>query len=217
MSCDQCIGIEKLFDEKSARKEMKKYLKSGPGAVTQRLIDNISLQVPEGTQLLDIGGGIGAIPFEMLKKGVDQAVSVDASSGYQVVVKEEVEQRQLQDRFHFRHGDFTEISDQIESADVVTMDKVICCYPDMEGLLSQALRKSKKIFGVVHPRSNWWIQVFRQFGTFFFWISKNPFRFYPHKVSKVESLIESYGFTKTFSHRGYFWITSIYEKNPSHG
>ena len=39
------------------------------------------------------------------------------------------QQRGYDDRWHGIVGDFVEIADQVPRADVVTLDKVICCYP----------------------------------------------------------------------------------------
>ena len=44
------------------------------------------------------------------------------------------------------------MSDEIEAADVVTLDRVICCYPDMEALVGRSAERALRLYGLVHPR-----------------------------------------------------------------
>ena len=87
--CQQCVGIEKIFNDKSARRELKRYQKKGPDKTTQLLIDFIVGQGVAEATLLDIGGGVGAIQLELLKSGVSQVVNVDASSAYLKTAQQE--------------------------------------------------------------------------------------------------------------------------------
>lgn len=82
MTCRQCQGIESFFDQKEANKELKGYRKKGPAKTTQMLIDALRAAGVQGSTLLDIGGGVGAIQYELLKAGASGAVSVEASTAY---------------------------------------------------------------------------------------------------------------------------------------
>lgn len=43
----------------------------------------------------------------------------------------------------FVHGDFVEIARDVPAADIVALDRVIRCYPDMEAMVARAsLRRS---------------------------------------------------------------------------
>ena len=39
------------------------------------------------------------------------------------------------ERITFRHGDLVALSAELPAADLVTMDRVVCCYPDLEALI----------------------------------------------------------------------------------
>ena len=44
--------------------------------------------------------------------------------------------RQLHDRVRYEVGDFVALAPDVEPADVVALDRVVCCYPDMAALVS---------------------------------------------------------------------------------
>ncbi len=110
MGCCQCQGIQKMFDEKTARRELKRYLKKGPANTTQMLLDAIHKLGVQGLDFLDIGGGIGAIQNDLLKAGAIKGTNIDASEAYINVAKEEAAQKGWTNKVNFKHGDFTIIA-----------------------------------------------------------------------------------------------------------
>ncbi len=154
MACKQCQGIEEFFDQKEAGKDLAAYRKKGPAKTTQMLVDAIAAQGVDGGSLLDIGGGVGAIQISLLKAGIGSIVSVDASSAYARVAEQEAERQGHADRISRRHGDFVDAAPDLEDADVVTLDRVICCYHDVQKLVGLSSRKAKRVYAVVFPREN---------------------------------------------------------------
>ena len=118
------------------------------------LLDAIRAEGVDGASLLDVGGGVGVVQHELLAAGVSSAVSVDASSAYLAVAKEEAERRGHADRLEQHHGNFVDVAPQIGQADIVTLDKVICCYHDVEQLVRLSSAKAKRVYAVVYPRYN---------------------------------------------------------------
>src|SRR5215470_5736277 len=149
MSHCQCDGIESCFNPKRVTRELARYRRNGPLKNTSLLAEALQAQGVAGLTLLDIGGGVGAIAHALLKAGARQAADVDASAAYLVVAREEAERRGLADRITFQHGDFVTLAPTIPSADVVTLDRVICCYDDMAALVGMALARAEKLDGVV--------------------------------------------------------------------
>ena len=114
MSCCQCKGIENIFDKKAAKRELKRYLKKGPSKTTRMLLDAINKKGVPGLDFLDIGGGIGAIQYGLIKAGASNGVSIEASSAYLDVVKNEIIKNGLAEKVNFKHGDFTTIASDID-------------------------------------------------------------------------------------------------------
>ena len=159
MSCCQCKGIENIFDKKAAKRELKRYLKKGPSKTTRMLLDAIKKKGVPGLDFLDIGGGIGAIQYGLIKAGASNGVSIEASSAYLDVVKNEIIKNGLAEKVNFKHGDFTTVASDIDLSDIVTLDKVICCYDDMYELVSLSSKLARKIYALIYPRDEWWTKL----------------------------------------------------------
>ena len=91
------------------------------------LVESVKQKGVEGNSLLDVGGGIGAIQHELFKTGIARADIVEASTAYIDANKEEAERQGHADRIPYHHGDFVDIAPNLERADIVTLERVICC------------------------------------------------------------------------------------------
>ncbi|MBI3742371.1 MAG: class I SAM-dependent methyltransferase, partial [Chloroflexi bacterium] len=125
-----------FFDENEARVDLEDYRANGPQKETRMLLDAILARGVEEKTLLDIGGGVGAIQHALLNAGAVSAVNVDASSAFLRAAKEEAERHGHADKIAFHHANFVELAPSIAPADVVTLDRVICCYHDMVALVN---------------------------------------------------------------------------------
>jgi magnesium-protoporphyrin O-methyltransferase len=122
-----CDGFDQHFTADRAAREIATYRRRGPAKTTARLIAAVRKEAMVGMTLLDIGSGIGVIPQTLLQAGVVHAVDVDASSPYITAARGQVEQLGLSDRMHFVQGNFVAVAGSISVADIVTLDRVICC------------------------------------------------------------------------------------------
>ncbi|HJU72763.1 MAG TPA: class I SAM-dependent methyltransferase, partial [Gemmatimonadaceae bacterium] len=160
MTCaGHCCAIDSQFDDRVAQRDLKNYRRRGPNRWTSALLRATRQAGIAGDTVLDVGGGIGAIAHELLATGAAQATLVDASAAYLVAARAEAERRQWSDRFTTRTGDFVALAQEIPPADVVTLDRVICCYPDMERLLAAATSRARRMLGVVYPHDSWWMRI----------------------------------------------------------
>jgi 2-polyprenyl-3-methyl-5-hydroxy-6-metoxy-1,4-benzoquinol methylase len=156
MSCTQCDGVEQQFDPAAATKSLRRYRRHGPDRTTRLLIDALRAALDESDArdavLLDIGAGVGAIHHELLDGRVARAIHVDASTAHLTVAREETKRRSHGALVDFVHRDFVSIADVVPAADVVTLDRVICCYDDMDRLVSRSAEKAVRLYGAVYPR-----------------------------------------------------------------
>lgn len=105
-----------------------------------------------GATLLEIGCGPGYLHRALLRLGAERATGVDLSPGMLGVARAGAEAEGLTARADYLQGDFTQIADQVAGADVVILDKVICCYPDWVGLVECSLGKAKRCYALTIPR-----------------------------------------------------------------
>ncbi len=160
--------------------------------------------------LLDIGGGFGSIQHELIKNGVASAVGVEASTTYVRAAKEEAERQGHADRITTRHGNFVEMAPQVEPADIVTLDKVICCYHDMEGLLGAAAEHTTKMLGVVSPKDNVVSRFIVAAPNLLMRLRRHPFRVFIHRDAAVKAVVEGAGLTLRARKATFIWQVAVY-------
>lgn len=212
MTCKHCCGANMLFDLKGAQKEMKRYKRKGVKKVTDKLLRLLFQQNILESTLLDIGGGVGAIQWRFLKNGGMATIDVDASHGYLNVARSFAKENNLQDKTQFYHGDFVDIADEIESCDVVTLDKVVCCYPDYKSLLSLALKKCDHTIALSFPFGGPISKVVAQCMKLYLYFKKNPFRSYVHDPDEIDKFIISRGFSIVRKSTSFPWHIRIYKR-----
>lgn len=212
MNCCQCQGIEDLFNEKAVSKELEQYRQKGPDKTTRMMTGAFKAEEIRGCSLLDIGGGIGAVQHELLDAGMSSALDVDASQAYITAARREAQRRGLSDRTRFFHGNFVDLAPSIEPADVVTLNRVICCYPDMEKLVDLSAARAKKLYSLVYPRDMWWVRLGVAVINYFMGLRKSAFRTFVHPSRQVEAIIHRHGFTRRFYQQTLVWQVVVYAR-----
>jgi magnesium-protoporphyrin O-methyltransferase len=212
MTCGHCCGADQLFDLKGAQKEMKKYRKKGPGKSTKTLIETLFSRNTENKTLLDVGGGIGALQWYFLENGGLYTKGVDASRGYLHVAGQYAKEKGWKEQTSFLFGDLVNHAKNLTAYDFVTLDKVICCYPDYEALLTSSLEKCTGTIGVVYPLGGLLPKLLIQFNRLYFYITKNPFRTYIHSPKAIREFINSHGFTMVSKKISFPWHVQVYQR-----
>ncbi len=210
MVCPQCLGSEKYFNAKFARRELKRYLSKGPIPSTRKLISALRNEGVSGLTLLDVGGGIGAIQLELLQAGASTACDVDAAPAYLTIAKEEAKRRGVAERVTYVQGDFAEMAGDVEDADIVTLDRVICCYPDMPGLVEPSVAKARRYYGLVYPRTHWMMRLARPIINLVSALRRCPLRFYLHSPAEVDRLVRTHGFELQHQSTTFLWNVVVY-------
>ena len=210
MNCCQCQGIEELFSEEYVAKELKRYRRRGPDKTTRMLIEALKEEHVEGLTLLDIGGGLGAIQHEMLDAGVQSARDIDASRAFLTAAKAETARRGYVERVDYQHGNFVDLAENVSPADIVTLDRVICCYPDMQELVSLSVARAGKYYGLVFPREDWWMKAYHVLQSLFLRLTRSRFRTFLHPTEAVEELVKDRGFRRCFYRRTFVWQVVLY-------
>lgn len=212
MKCceSHCEGIEQIFDDENANDDLEDYRKHGAANTTRVLVDTIKAGGVEGWTLIDIGGGVGAIQHLLLQAGVSSAVGVDASWAYLQAAEREAERLGLAERVRFQHGNFVVLAADIEPADIVTLDRVICCYPDPHSLVGLSSARAKQVYGVVFPRDAWWMKIAGRLLNVAFWVQRNPFRFFVHPTSEIDAIVQANGLQRRFQRNLGMWQVIVY-------
>jgi len=212
MPCNCCEITNNIFDEKSAKADIKGYHKRGPAKQTKLILDAVRSLNLKDVALLDIGGGVGTIHHELLKDVAREATHVDASSAYLKEAKDESEKQGNSERVKFIHADFTDVAAKLPQADIVTLDRVVCCYPNFRLLLKNASEKSRKAIAMTYPREMWYVRIMMGFINFMQKLRKDPFRVFIHPIQEIDGLLSSQGFKRISENKSFVWEMALYQK-----
>ena len=127
--CCSPKGYRWVFSERNARAEAKRYRSKGLDATSRRIVDYLTSEGVAGMTVLEVGGGIGAIQVELLKAGAASAVSIELTPTYEDVARQLLDEAGLAERVERKVMDFAEASPAVEAADIVVLNRVVCCYP----------------------------------------------------------------------------------------
>ncbi|MEO7083180.1 MAG: methyltransferase domain-containing protein [Gemmatimonadaceae bacterium] len=210
MSTCCCDGLKGQFDRATADRELARYRKKGPPRTTQLLIDCLRDAGVAGCTLIDIGGGIGAIHHELLDLGASRATHVDVSADYLRAAETEASRRNHTERVQFMLGDFVELAYSLPAADIVTLDRVVCCYPDMEMLIASAAGRARRVIGLVYPRDVWWVQVAVSIVNGWKRLQRSSFRVFVHAPDAIDARLRTLGFERRRMQRTLAWEVAVY-------
>ena len=212
MPCNCCEMENNTFDEDEAKANLKDYRKRGPAKQTKLILEAVRSLGLKGASLLDVGGGIGTIHHELLNDVASEATHVDASSAYLKIATEEAKRLGHDARVKFIHADFTDVAAELPQADVVTLDRVVCCYPNFRELLKSTSEHSRKAIALTYPRETWYLRIGLGIINFFQKIRRDPFRVFIHPIHEMNALLNGQGFERLSMRRLFVWEMSLYTK-----
>lgn len=215
MSCCHCQVADSKFGEKSARGDLVRYRKRGPDVTTRRLIRAFQDQSIAEAKLLDIGSGIGVLSHELLKGPVASSTLVDESSAYQAVARDLAAEHGTADRCTFVQGDFVDVQPTLPEADLVALDRVVCCYPEVAPLLGAVADTGAVWCGLSYPRDRWYIKAMVVATNASFWLRRMDFRVFVHLEPRIWALLEKEGFRVHMESSTFVWKIVLLERRTN--
>jgi 2-polyprenyl-3-methyl-5-hydroxy-6-metoxy-1,4-benzoquinol methylase len=204
-----CGAIEEQFDARVAQRELAQYQKRGAGPTTRLLRDAVAAGGGP-FEIIDVGAGIGALTFELLKHGVRRAVSIDASTACVTSGREEAVRRNVAEQVQWVHGDYLALAEQLAPADVVTLDRVVCCYPRFEPLLAAAARHARRCLAISYPRDVGFVRVAMAVENVLRRLRGKTFRTVLHPPREMERLIRGERFALSARRTTWSWCVDVY-------
>ncbi|CAA9223155.1 MAG: hypothetical protein AVDCRST_MAG93-538 [uncultured Chloroflexia bacterium] len=179
MDCCDPNGLNRVFAGPVVQRELRAFKRNGLNRRQRKIVEVLEPGVP-GASILDVGCGIGAIGTTLLTKGAGSGTFVDVSSAYLSGAREVARNAGVGERASFRHEDFAASENPYAQADVVVLDRVVCCYPDATALLEKAAGCSRQTLLFTYPRSFWFMPLFRALCTLGMRLSGQEYRFFLH-------------------------------------
>jgi len=207
-----CDEFASIFDRRTAERDRDRYRRNGPDRTTRMLLELLEPYRSAGSSVLDIGGGIGIIDQELLRAGAGHAVLVDASTAYLDVARQEARRLNLLDRIEFVEGDFVRRAAAIDPADIVTLDRVVCCYPDAEALVGLSAARARTVYGLVLPRDRRLVRIAMHLENLWFRLRRKAYRAYVHPTAMVDALAGATGLRPIAERGTFIWRVVVYDR-----
>jgi len=201
-------GYRWVFSERSARAEAKRYRRKGLDATSRRIFDIVRKEGVEGRTVLEVGGGIGAIQIELLKAGAARAISVELTPTYEGEATALLREAGLEERVERRIMDFAAAGAAVEGADIVIMNRVICCYPDMPRLAGAASDHARELLVMSFPKRTWWMRIAMLLGNAILGATRREFHIFLHPPKRILATSEQHGLRAVLSESGLVWTVA---------
>lgn len=112
----------------------------------------------------------------------------------------------------YLQGDFVAAANDIPRADVVVLDKVVCCYDDLIPLLEASLDKALHVYALSYPRARrlncWGFSLLAVVGRILNW------SFVPrwHDWEGMLLRIRARGFVEHYARDSFFWSVRVFQR-----
>ncbi len=164
---DCCDIYADQFDREEAISEAQAYREGGLGGMARAMFGALTERGVENDRVHEFGGGVGGLSLELVKAGAASALNVELSASYGEAAAALALEAGLEDRVEFREGDAIRVAAEIGTADIVVMNRVVCCFAGGNELMDAAIAGTTRLLAVsfptIHPASrivfgvdNWW-------------------------------------------------------------
>jgi magnesium-protoporphyrin O-methyltransferase len=167
--------------------------------------------------VLDVGAGVGSLTLALLDQGMARGIQIEASAAYLAAASEEAARRGRSAIVQFVHGDYVTVGPQVPGASVVTLDRVVCCYPLFEPLLEQAGHHAERSVALSYPRDRWFVRVGLWFENLLRRLKGNPFRTFLHSPTEMQQLLERCGFELVSRSQTPAWAADVFVRHSRLG
>lgn len=190
--------------------------KSTVAGVTAPLLSTLEATGISGKSILDVGCGIGDLITAAMTRGASEAFGIDLSGKAIEEARRLAAQRGVADRTTFEVGDGADAS--LPKADVVVLNRVFCCYPDVDQLLENSLSVAGTTYAFTTPRSKGFsgavVRLKNVFGNLWYRMRDKKFRgfrTFVHDVDRIDARVRAAGFRPVRSQRRRFvWHLAVY-------
>ncbi|MBI3841330.1 MAG: class I SAM-dependent methyltransferase [Thaumarchaeota archaeon] len=190
---------------------LEDYRKKGLGVTSRVLISTLKAKGLPGATTLELGCGVGALTLEFLKEGAASATGVDLSPSMIKMAKALAAEAGYASSSTFELGDWAMMP--LKNVDIVVLDTVLCCYPDLDALLENSSGAATKYYGIAIPDDRRaltkFLKPFLPLQKIF--VRRGSFRFFIHPTSKILGRLKAKGFTLlSDSKAGRIWSVFVF-------
>jgi magnesium-protoporphyrin O-methyltransferase len=201
-----------MFRPATARRDLERYRAKGLDALERRMLSYASEGELEGARVLEIGGGIGAMQAELLEAGAESGEIVELVESYEPYAYELAREMGLEGRVSYRVADILEHPDAVRPADVVVLNRVVCCSPDGVELAAAAARLTRRTLLLSFPRDVVWVRAAVRLLNAGYWVVRRSFRTFVHPPPTLVAAVEADGLRLAGRFEDGFWELTAFRR-----
>lgn len=192
-----------------------RYKREGLSKSSRILMNWLVEEGLSGKTLLDLGCGAGTFSVEALKNGASTSAGFDLAPEMIMAADSLAAEMGFGNRAKFNLGNAA--SSDLPASEMVVMDKVICCYPEVDSLLKNAASASREIIGFVVPRDDglwkWPLRLAAKCGNLVQRLRRRKLNwFYIHSLKPIDGMLSQEGFMKERKSASRMWLIFLYRK-----
>jgi 2-polyprenyl-3-methyl-5-hydroxy-6-metoxy-1,4-benzoquinol methylase len=210
-SCATFPGTNKFFSKESKR-YLKQFKKQGLAKEQQLLVKGIECSPIAGQSILEIGCGIGGLHLTLLQHGASSANGIEISEGMLESAKQLSKELGFEQQTAYHLGDFAQFNGEIDNADITILDKVVCCYEDVDTLLQKSLLKTKRLYALSYPKPTLLVRISFEGLIILAKLFRWSFRPYWHDWDRIVRKIAESGFRETYCSSTMMWTVRVLER-----
>ena len=201
-----------IFDEKAARRALRRYLAHGLGGSDAVQIAAWAEEGGlDGMSVVEVGGGIGQIQADLLRRGAAAGRVVEVVAEYEAPAGELAAATAVADRSSFELADLLTEPDAVEPADIVVLRRVVCCTPDGPELLAAAAGKTRRTLLASYPRDHALVRLVFRLENLGLALFRKRFRSFVHRPAELEEAVARRGLVRSRVSRGLVWETAQFD------
>ncbi len=211
-NCCARHGQDEFFSDRFARRTARRYRRKGLDKTSTLLVERASAGGLDGATVVEIGGGIGQVMLELLKAGAARGEVVELLPSYEKHARALAEEAGVAERASFRTADLVADPAAGGPADVVVLNRVVCCTPDGVELAGIAASLARRTLVLSFPRDAPWVRAVFAFLNVFLKLRRRRFRVFVHQPEAFRRAAEEHGLRLAFEHRGRIWQVAAFER-----
>jgi 2-polyprenyl-3-methyl-5-hydroxy-6-metoxy-1,4-benzoquinol methylase len=200
-----------MFGPELARKDARRYRRKGLRGSGRTIVERAREAGLGGAEVLEIGGGIGGLAVELVEAGAARATSLEVSTGYEAAARELRREHGLEQRLELRIADVVE-DESIGPADIVVMERVVCCYPDATALVGAAATRARRRLVLSYPRYGRTTRVLVRAINLVLRLRGLEFRTYAHSPATISAAAERAGLRPGRQESGVVWRVAAFDR-----
>jgi 2-polyprenyl-3-methyl-5-hydroxy-6-metoxy-1,4-benzoquinol methylase len=205
VGCCDPGGYDEVFGAGFARRTARRYRRRGLDPTAGRLVDFLAADGLDGATVLEIGGGVGSIGVELLRRGAARATTLELSTAYDDEARRLAREAGVADRVERRIADVAADPDAVEAADLVVLHRVVCCYPDHPRLLGAAADLCRARLAFSHPPRNPLSRLVVASQNAVCAVGRREFRAFVHPPAAMLDVLAGHGLRPAYRHAGMVW------------